>query len=600
MRIAPVINFALLLGGATLLAFGCTTATGDVPGGTGAAYAVGGGMTGGTGSTPITGGTGSTPITGGTGSTPITGGTGSTPITGGTGATPITGGTGSTPITGGSGGATGGGTAGTGAGGATGGTAGTGAGGTTGGTGGGLGGTAGAVENVIDCSAVSGSGLPINETGWLDASCNSIGLQGAWFCFDDGVEQHSCVDGEPPFETGRGMCLNGTSAVDPDYLAWGAGIGLSLNETGGDDSVKTAYNATANGVVGFRVTLEGDSLGQSMRIGYSTLAEPGDNLTPFVEVGALEPGQPLVAEVIIEDTVVPEAWETIPNAGEYGNPEASFDLQIQFPGGDVAGNYEFCVTKLEPITTGDIPNVDCSLAGAQNVGTVSDQFSMINAGNYAVQNNVWNSMALGHQSTTAYTVSGGVGFRVAADSGYNVLSDANGRPGGYGSAVFGWHTDGNYHGGYSSPRAINSIGSAQTHWEHCTPSAGNWNAAYDIWIGPNGGSPTGDGGTELMVWTANRDATPIGTEVGTETIGGASWEVWVGEDAGPWQTISFRRITNTHVFDADLLDFFQVGAGYADYDTGHALYGVQAGFEIWSSGGQNLNFTTATFSVSVN
>ena len=115
----------------------------------------------------------------------------------------------------------------------------------------------------IDCSTLSGSGLPINQSGWLDASCNSIGMQGAWFCFTDEIQTSTCIDGTPPWEEGRGMCLSGTSVVDSNYDSWGGGIGLSLNETGGDDSVKTAYNATANGVVGFRVTLEGDSLGQS-------------------------------------------------------------------------------------------------------------------------------------------------------------------------------------------------------------------------------------------------------------------------------------------------------------------------------------------------
>ena len=81
---------------------------------------------------------------------------------------------------------------------------------------------------------------------------------------------------------------------------------------------------------------------------------------------------------------------------------------------------------------------------------------------------------------------------------------------------------------------------------------------------------------------------------------GASWEVWVGESAGPWQTVSLRRITNTRLVDINIKDFLTAGASYGDFDTSHSLYGVQAGFEIWSTSNQNLNFTTATYSVSVN
>jgi hypothetical protein len=471
-----------------------------------------------------------------------------------------------------------------------------GAGGTTG-TGGEATAMGGQGGDPIDCSTLSGSGLPINQSGWLDASCNSIGMQGAWFCFTDEIETSTCIDGTPPWEEGSGMCLSGTSVVDPDYASWGGGIGLSLNETGGEDSVKTTYNATANGVVGYRLTLEGDSLGQSMRIGYSTHFPAGDNLTPFIEVGELTPGSPLTVEVVISDTVVPEAWDSIPNAGEYADPSAVYDLQIQFPGGDVDGQYSFCITSIEPITTGDIPVVDCNLSGA--VGTLYGQYDTMDVGGYMIQNNVWNAAAAGHQNTTAYNASGGVAFVVHADTGYNVLSDANGRPGGYGSAVYGWHTDGAFHGGLSSARQLSSIGSIPTHWEHCTPAAGNWNAAYDIWLAPGGASPSGDTGTEFMIWTAQRDATPIGSEVGTASVNGANWEVWVGESAGAWQTISFRRITNTHVFDANIMDFFQAGTQYADYDMSHSLYGIQAGYEIWSTTNQNLNYTTATFSVSV-
>ncbi|MBN2195233.1 MAG: hypothetical protein JW751_20620 [Polyangiaceae bacterium] len=552
------------------------------PFGTGIGGTTGGGTTGGvSGSGGV--GTGAAPGGGTSGSGGVLPSGGGTP-TGGTGAGgAVTGGA----TTGGvmTGGAVTGGTVPTGGVG----------GGTTGGTSGSGGGEI--IEDPIDCTSVSGAGLPVNESGWLDASCNSFGLQGAWYCFTDEIQTSTCASGTPPWQAGSGMCLSGTSVIDEDYKSWGGGIGLSLNETGGEDSVKTAYDAAANNVVGFRITLEGDSLGMSMRVGYSGAADPGDDITPFVEIGEISPGTPLVAEVLIEDAVVPEEWETVPNPGALADPSQIYDIQVQYPGGEEDGEYSFCITNIEPMTTGDVPDVNCNLTG--QVWGTSERYGTSEVSGYMIQNNVWNDAAVGHQSISAFNASGGVGFIVHADSGYDVLSDPNGRPGGYGSAVLGWHTDGGFHGSYQSARQISGIGSARSQWNYCTPSAGNWNASYDIWLAPGGAQPSGDQGTELMIWTAHRDATPIGTELDTVTIGGASWEVWVGEDAGPWQTISFRRITNTRTVDIDLKDFFTAGDPYADYDSSHSLYGIQAGFEVWSSDNQNLNFTTALFNASV-
>ncbi len=202
------------------------------------------------------------------------------------------------------------------------------------------GGSTSTAPTQIDCSSVSGSGLPINSTGWVDASCDTPGIQGAWYCFDDEIQESSCVQNVPPFGT-TGMCLSGTSIDgDGEYDSWGGGIGLSLNETGGSSSVKNPYNATENGVRGFRVTLEGDSLGQSMRVGFAASLDTENDISPFVEVGTLEPGTPVIADVMIADSLVPEDWDA-PNAGESADPTTLYDLQIQYPGAEVDGQYSF-------------------------------------------------------------------------------------------------------------------------------------------------------------------------------------------------------------------------------------------------------------------
>src|SRR6185295_16878031 len=64
--------------------------------------------------------------------------------------------------------------------------------------------------------------------------------------------------GSFPVTNGK-LCTSGTAAqvlaiaggTMPDYTnMWGAGVGLDLNNAGGDAGVKMPYNATMNGVTG--------------------------------------------------------------------------------------------------------------------------------------------------------------------------------------------------------------------------------------------------------------------------------------------------------------------------------------------------------------
>ena len=88
--------------------------------------------------------------------------------------------------------------------------------------------------DTAECATLTGNGLPLNETGWIPRECNNVGIQGAWYCYDDGINPSGCTSGTPPFRAGEGMCLAGSTTLDDTYEAWGAGIGLTLNESGGD------------------------------------------------------------------------------------------------------------------------------------------------------------------------------------------------------------------------------------------------------------------------------------------------------------------------------------------------------------------------------
>jgi len=567
MRRSLAASFALFT---TSAIYACAPATldeDDDDGGDGQGATSGNAGNGGSAAGMPTGGTGGAPPTGGTGGAPPTGGTGGTP-TGGTGGAPPTGGTGGTP-TGGAGGVGGGAGVGT----------------------GGAGGSAGA--DPIVCSNTDKTLLPIDAEGFVWAMCNERGVQGPWYCYDDGVQTSSCVDGMVPYRAGSGMCISGNTVEDTTFAAWGAGIALGLNESGDTagpgTSVKSAYNATMNGVTGFEVEITGTTGNLPLRIGFSG-ANPQVGAAPFVEV----PG-PGIYQVPIDTALVPAAWETDPNAGQYANPASIFDMQIQVVGGNVAAAYDYCVARVSPITDGSPPIGGTLMPYGSTL--CGDNFAKVNLGSrYMVQNNVYNGGGGGHCIQAAWDNGNNAGFTV---SQVNLNIATGGPPGSYPSIVYGWHVDGQFYGGYGSARQLSAVTSAPSSWTFTVPaSTGRYNASYDIWIHNSSANPGNTGGTlELMVWLYQRDATPIGSQVGSVTLNGTTWAVWYGTHDG-FSTVSYVRATSTSsVTGLELKEFFN-DAVTRNYATASAyLLGIQAGFEIWT---MNENMVTNSYTVSVN
>src|SRR5690606_8097864 len=142
----------------------------------------------------------------------------------------------------------------------------------------------------VECTNTDLTTLPLDETGWVARECNSSGIQGAWYCYADNIAPTSCVSGMVPYRAGAGMCVSGETVMDDTFAAWGAGIGLSLNETGegedGSASVKSAYNATMNEVAGFRISITGDTGGKPIRVGFTGAAADTGLPSPFWELPA--------------------------------------------------------------------------------------------------------------------------------------------------------------------------------------------------------------------------------------------------------------------------------------------------------------------------
>jgi cysteine-rich repeat protein len=194
---------------------------------------------------------------------------------------------------------------------------------------------------LVECSDQDLSTLPIDESRVVAAECNAFGIQGEWYCYDDGVNPTSCAEGVPEYRAGEGLCLTGSTSVDPTFSAWGAGIGLVLNAT----EAGATFDAAAQGIIGFRINISGDAGGLQLRINFQGDADLGGGIAPFWPV----PGAGNY-DVLMADAVVPEAWG-VPESGTVPNESALYAVDITLAGGELATDYDICIESLTPITS---------------------------------------------------------------------------------------------------------------------------------------------------------------------------------------------------------------------------------------------------------
>jgi hypothetical protein len=188
--------------------------------------------------------------------------------------------------------------------------------------------------------------VPMAENGWVERASTGCGIQGSfyWFADSQGTTLTGVTQGSVPYRPGSGMCLTGRTVVDPDYQAWGAAIGLDLSYNT-NTNIQEAWDATAYGVVGFRVTVSGTTGKVPLRFQVESLASrPADTALPFVEIEA-----PGTYTVLFEDAHVPSSWD-ISNAGEAADPSSIYSISLLVVGGgDTASDFDVCLTSLRPI-----------------------------------------------------------------------------------------------------------------------------------------------------------------------------------------------------------------------------------------------------------
>ncbi|TDT39101.1 cellulose binding domain-containing protein [Streptomyces sp. BK208] len=213
-------------------------------------------------------------------------------------------------------------------------------------------------------------------------------------------------------------------------------------------------------------------------------------------------------------------------------------------------------------------------APAQADTTLCEPFGTTTVqGRYIVQNNRWGSSAT--QCVTATDT----GFRVTQADG---STPTNGAPKSYPSIFNGCHYTA-CSPGTKLPARVDTISSAPSSISYSFVGNAVYNASYDIWLDP---TPRTDGvnRTEIMIWF-NRvgPIQPIGSPVGTATVGGRTWEVWSGGN-GSNDVLSFVAPSAISSWSFDVKDFVRetVARGLAANDW--YLTSVQAGFEPWQNG----------------
>jgi cellulase/cellobiase CelA1 len=207
-------------------------------------------------------------------------------------------------------------------------------------------------------------------------------------------------------------------------------------------------------------------------------------------------------------------------------------------------------------------------------------------GEYIVQNNVWGAETA--QCISADTSS--TGFTVT-QSQHNQGSVAS-----YPSIYKGCHW-GDCTTGSGMPVTVNSVSSAPFGWSVSgTNASGSWNAAAEAWFSPITDSTDGyNGGAEMMIWLDYQGMQPAGSQVGTASIAGATWEVWYSQL--DWNYIAYRRVGATTSINADLMDFVDDAVSRGYIQPSWYLHDLEAGFELMTDG---TGLTTDAFAFSVN
>jgi Glycosyl hydrolase family 12 len=445
----------------------------------------------------------------------------------------------------------------------------------------------------------------VRTGGWICDATQPYMIQGAWYGYGDGTSCPATTSN--PCTTGN-CCMMGATVVDAMYKAWGCGIGMELSSSGGTAPVKSVYTGPTKC---FNVTLTGNSGGNPVRIGFSqSPSPPATAVSPYTEIPAFTSGW--TGPVCFADVTCPSWAVTAGTCTKGAGDGTPVDLQLQIPGGDRAGTFNVCISKIEPMQSGSTgtggsgggTNACASPSGA---GTITAQYGdahVMCPKEYVVQNNAWGQSPFAGQTIT---FGPGAKLKVTAQAGSGASM-----PEGYPSIFTGAYDNRNSGSGSGLPRAVSQItaGSLMTSWTWAANGAsGSYNAAYDVWFstsasGDPAATKTPSAGF-LMVWFYKPSGnSPIGSLVqnGVYTTGGKQFNIWYGTNNGkPCVSYVAQQTINSWTFSlgdfiVDALGRTCTGSTKCLNAAGGALTTVFSGFEIWNGG---VGLETKDFGVTV-
>jgi hypothetical protein len=187
-------------------------------------------------------------------------------------------------------------------------------------------------------------GVPIvpDATGFVAAGSNSVGIHGSWFVYSDctDLKGKNCAMVTSPVgngfaNVGGKLCTSGQTSTATG--AWGAGIGLELN----DGPPQMPYDTVAHGVKGFCFVLSGATIpSTTIRVAFPT---KDNNDNAYFEAVST----PGMHTVLFADTAQ-GSWVTTKTAFE---PTLVTLMQFQIPSSTSAPvPWDFCIEGVTAIT----------------------------------------------------------------------------------------------------------------------------------------------------------------------------------------------------------------------------------------------------------
>jgi cellulose 1,4-beta-cellobiosidase len=226
--------------------------------------------------------------------------------------------------------------------------------------------------------------------------------------------------------------------------------------------------------------------------------------------------------------------------------------------------------------------------GTASAAAVCGQWDTVSVmgGEYIVQNNIWGAttaQCINVPSTTSTAWS-------VTSSSHNQGSVAS-YPSIYKGCHFGICTANS-----GMPIRVNQVTTAPFSWNVTRVSSGVWNIAAEAWFSPITDSTNGyNGGAELMIWLDYMGMQPSGSQVGTVSIAGSTWEVWYSNIG--WNYIAYRRIGAATSINADLKSFINDSVARGYIQPTWYLHDLEAGTELMTGG---AGFASNSFTFAVN